>query len=190
LKEKNYITKLLPKDPYIKFIILFIGTYLILNYFNEFYIGITSKGGLYVPFLDEHLNYIKWWRSFSIESTAKILRYLGHTVLTNEIQLKVIGRAGFRLVYSCLGYGIMSAFVAFCISFPSPFKSRFGFIIMGLIWIQIANIARFVLISLYWKRYNTFFGLDHHTLFNTLIYLLLAICCYLWIRYSVRKENA
>lgn len=175
------------RDPHARFIMLFILLYLVFNYFNEFYIGITSPGGLYVPFLDEHLNYIAWWRNFSIESTAAILRWLGHTVLTNDIQLKIIGGGGFRLVYSCLGYGVMSVFAAFCISYPSPFKYRYAFLLGGLVFIQLLNIARFVLLSLYWDRRNPLFGMDHHDLFNIFIYVLLLFVCYLWIRYSNKK---
>jgi exosortase/archaeosortase family protein len=176
-------------DPYIRFVLLFIGSYLVLYFFNEFYIGITAEGGLYIAFLDKYLNYIEWWRTFSIQSTAKILKLLGYQVLTNETQLKVIGRAGFTLVYSCLGYGIMSAFIAFCISFPSPFKHRFGFMLIGLMFIQALNITRFILLSLYWKH-KAMFGIDHHTLFNVIIYLLMVACCYFWIRYSAKHKNA
>jgi len=178
------------KDPYLKFIISFIGLYLILDYFNVLYIGITAKGGIYISFLDHHLNYIKWWRDFSIQSTAEILRWLGHTVYTNATQLKVIGKSGFTLVYSCLGYGIMSVFIAFCISFPSPFKHRYSFMFLGLIFIQAMNTGRFILLSLYWKKGYHFLGIDHHNLFNIVIYTSLLIICYLWIRYSSKIKNA
>ncbi len=178
------------KDAYIRFVISFVSLYLILYYFNEVYIGITAKGGIYVPFLDQNLNYIKWWRNFSIQITADILRWLGNIVYTNATQLKVIGKSGFTLVYSCLGYGIMSAFTAFCISFPSPFKYRVGFMLFGLIFIQIMNIGRFVLLSLYWNNHNRFLGLDHHDLFNILIYISLIVISYLWIRHSSKIKNA
>ncbi|RYG15619.1 MAG: hypothetical protein EOO07_15000 [Chitinophagaceae bacterium] len=177
-------------DPYIRFIIGFVVLYLLLNYFNEFYIGITSKGGFYVPFLDEHLNYIRWWRTFSIESSAMVLRWLGYTVLTNDIELRVIGKGGIRLVYSCLGYGIMSVFVAFCLTFPSPFKHRYWFLVTGLILIQLLNIGRFVVLPLYWNRRKPLLGMDHHDLFNIFIYTVLIAVCYFWIRYSSRNKNA
>lgn len=177
------------KDSYIKFIVLFVALYLLFNYFNIFYIGITAKGGFYSSFLDENLNYIKWWRTFYLETSAQILRWFGHNVLTNETQLRVIGRSGFTLVYSCLGYGILSVFVAFCISFPSPFKHRIGFMLMGIIIIQLLNILRFILLSLYWKGRKPF-GMDHHDVFNISIYLVLIMMCYLWLRYSSKDKNA
>ena len=185
----NIFKRTIP-DPYIRFIIGFVILYFLLNYFNEFYIGITAKGGIYIPFLDEHLNYIRWWRTFSLESAATVLRWLDYNVLTNEIQLRVIGKGGIRLVYSCLGYGIMSVFIAFCVTFPSPFKHRYAFMFSGLILIQLLNIGRFVVLTLYWKRNNPWFGMDHHDLFNIFIYTILILICYLWIRYSSRTQNA
>lgn len=185
----NIFKRTIP-DPYIRFIISFVVLYFVLNYFNEFYIGVTSKGGIYSPFLDEHLNYIRWWRMFSIESSATILRWLDYHVLTNEFQLRVIGKGGIRLVYSCLGYGIMSVFIAFCITFPSPFKHRYGFMVAGLVLIQLLNIGRFVVLPLYWNRSKPLFGMDHHDLFNIFIYGILILICYCWIRYSSRNKNA
>ncbi len=182
------IKRILP-DPYLRFVIFFIVLYFVFYYFNEFYIGITAKGGLYSPFLDEHLNYIRWWRKFYLESSAGILRGFNYTVLTNETDLMVVGKGGIRLVYSCLGYGVISVFAAFCLTFPNPFKHRFGFLTVGLILIQLMNILRFVLLSLYWDRRHPLFGMDHHDLFNIVIYLLLIGICYLWIRYSTKGTH-
>lgn len=176
-------------EPYLKFVILFLALYFLFNYFNEFYIGITAKGGIYVPFLDENLNYITWWRNFYLKTSAQILRWLGYIAITNETDLLVVGRGGIRLVYSCLGYGLMSIFAAFCLSFPSPFKHRWIFMLSGLVFIQAMNILRFIWLALYWDRANPLFGMDHHDLFNIIIYVLLFGICYLWIKYSTRATN-
>lgn len=179
--------KKLWRDPYSRFIFLFVGIYITLYYFNIAYIGITAKGGLYVPFLADHLNYIEWWRTFSIETSAKILRSMGEVVYTNGTQLKVIGKSGFRLVYECLGYGFMSAFIAFCLTFPSPFKHRIAFMFLGLCLIQLLNIARFVLLALFWHKHKLPLNIDHHTVFNAFIYLFMMAICYFWIKYSTKS---
>jgi len=188
MNKLNKNLETLWSEPYARFIVLFVLLYLLLYGFNTAYIGITSKGGTYIPFLDEHLNYIKWWRTFSIEASAKVLRSLNYEVLTNNTQLRVVGKSGFTLVYSCLGYGVMSVFVAFCLTFPSPFKYRFGFMFGGLILIQIVNLARFILLSLYWNKRKPLLGIDHHDLFNISIYALLIIVCYFWLKFSSRKN--
>lgn len=171
------------KDAYIRFIVYFIVLYFLLNGFNEAFIGITAEGGLYSPFLDKHLNYINWWRTFTIESTATVLRWLDYTVYTNEYQLKVIGKSGFRMVYSCIGYGIMSVFAAFVITFPGKIKARFGFLVLGLVIIQLLNTLRLILLSLYWSRRNPLFDMDHHDIFNIVVYSVLIILVFVWLKY-------
>ncbi|SOD18594.1 exosortase Y [Pedobacter xixiisoli] len=169
-------------EPYIRFIIWFIALFFILYGFNIAFIGVTAKGGLYIPFLDEHLNYINWWRTFAIESTATVLRWFNYIVYTNDYQLRVIGRSGFTMVYSCLGYGVMSVFIAFVLTFPGKIKARYGFLFLGLVIIQLLNTIRLVLLSLYWNRRPKYLTIDHHDLFNIIVYAVLIILVYIWLK--------
>lgn len=178
------------KDPYIRFIIYFIALYFLLEGFNVAFIGVTAKGGIYIPFLDEHLNYINWWRQFTIESTATVLRWFDYIVYTNKYQLKVIGKYGFTMVYSCLGYGVMSVFAAFVITFPGRIKARFGFLVLGLVIIQLLNTLRLVLLSLYWNRKDPLVNMDHHDLFNIVVYAVLIILVYIWLKYVSKVTKA
>nr|WP_162988822.1 archaeosortase/exosortase family protein [Pedobacter schmidteae] len=152
-------------------------------------IGITSPGRLYSSFLDQHFNYIKTWRQFSISATASILKMMGYTVFTTETTLKVHGHAGFKLVYSCLGYGIMSCFASFVLSFPKPWLSRFIFLVLGLATIQILNIIRFTLISIYYKPQVTILQANHHDLFNYTLYTILLLIVYLWLQFPQTKKR-
>ncbi|MNJ97598.1 Transmembrane exosortase [compost metagenome] len=184
----NNSLKNLWNEPYIRFIFLFILTYLLLYGFNTAFIGITAKGGFYVPFLDQHLNYINWWRTFTIESTATVLRWFNYLVYTNEYQLKVIGKSGFRMVYTCLGYGVMSVFIAFVLTFPGKIKARYGFLLLGLIIIQLLNTTRLALLSIYWSR-KANMTLDHHDLFNIVVYIVLIILVYIWLKYISKPAD-
>jgi exosortase/archaeosortase family protein len=177
------------RKSYLGFLATFLSIAFLFYLFNIGYIAITAKGGFYSAFLDEHLNYIRWWRNFSIQTTADVLKRLGYEVYTNHIRLKVIGRYGFTLVYECLGYGIMSVFTAFVIAFDKPIKSKIYFLLIGLTLVQLLNIFRFILLSLYWKRNSTLFGFDHHTLFNFLIYVILIIAVYIWINYFNKNDT-
>lgn len=178
----NKIKDLL-NEPYIRFIILFVLLYLLFYGFNTGFIAITAKGGFYVPFLAEHFNYINWWRTFTIESAATILRWLDYNVYTNDYQLKVIGKHGFTLVYTCLGYGIMSVFAAFVLAFPGKIKSRYGFLALGIVIIQLLNTLRLMLLALYWDRRAPLLKIDHHDLFNIVVYAILILLVYVWLRY-------
>lgn len=166
------------------FIVLFLGFY----YFNIGFFGITSPGRYYSVFLAEHLNYIKALRDALIWCSAGILKYFGFHVSTNDYSLFVTGRGAIRLVYSCLGLGVMSFFCAFVIAFPKPVKAKLIFLLAGLLAIQFLNIMRFVLLALFWHKQNQQI-MDHHTIFNALIYILIGISLYFWIKTDIATKT-
>jgi len=169
------------------FIFSFLFLFLLFYSFNLIYIGITSPGHYYLSFLDKHFNYINSWRSFSISSAAYILKILGYHVSTNENHLINHGFSGFRLVYSCLGYGIMSCFAAFVIAFPKSAWSKILFLVAGLTAIQLLNTLRFILISIYYQAQTPALPIDHHDIFNYVIYLVLGTAVYFWTGISSKK---
>jgi len=174
-------------QPPVRFLISFLLLFGLFYGLNLLFIGITAPGGWYSSILDQYFNYIRAWRQFCILSTTKILEFSGYTIQTTETTLKVKGHSGFRLVYSCLGYGVMSFFAAFTLSFPKPFRSRIFFLAAGLIVIQLLNTIRFVLISLFYDPI-TRFPVNHHDLFNCLLYASLLGMMYVWVNY--RKKTA
>src|SRR5690606_17334987 len=96
--------------------------------------------------------------------------------------LLTVGRGSIILAYNCLGLGVMSFLIAFVLTYPKPWKSKLLFLIPGLVFIQVLNIARFVLLALYWRQLDKKWNLDHHTIFNIVVYLFIFIILYLWIK--------
>lgn len=164
----------------LRFLITFLALFLAFYGFNIAYIGITSPGGLYSQFMDDHLNYIKVWRNLYITSAAKTLELLDYTVYTTGTTLKVQGASGFRLIYSCLGYGVISCFSAFVFSLPKTSGSRLLFFLTGLLTISLLNLGRLILISLYYNPESILFSINHHDLFNIILYSILLFMMYKW----------
>lgn len=160
-----------------KFIVLFLAFY----YLNIVFFSITSHGRHYTPWFAEHLNYIKWLRDFLIWCSAAILKCFGFAVVTNDYSLLVAGKGMITLVYSCLGLGVMSFFSAFVLAFPKPLKAKLIFLLIGLMVIQSLNIARFVFLAIFWDKKGSQI-IDHHTIFNALIYILIGISLYFWVK--------
>lgn len=174
----------------IRFTILFLILFLVFYYFNIFFFGITSEGNYYSAFLANHFNYIDWLRWLLLHSSAKIINWLGYTAITSKYQLLVAGNGGIRLVYTCLGLGIMSFFAAFVLAYPQPLKPKLIFLFAGLFIIQLLNVIRFILLSLFWNRHRQQ-AIDHHTIFNLIIYIIIVISLYFWIRSNnIYKNNA
>lgn len=158
------------------YVVLFAGFY----YFNIFYLGITSPGNHYSPFLAEHLNYIQWLRDILLFTSKHVLVSLGFAAITNHMDLLVAGRGHIFLAYDCLGFGIMSFLAAFVIAYPKTLKQKIIFLASSILILQVLNVVRFVLLALYWKPEEPHV-LDHHTIFNAVIYLLIMVSLYFWV---------
>jgi exosortase/archaeosortase family protein len=177
------------QNPSFRFVILFLGLFFLLYYFNIFYMGITAPGNYYSSFLDEHLNYISGFRHILIAISAWVLRLFDYQVYTSDTTLHALNAGGINVVYSCLGFGVMSFFTAFVIAWPErSVRSKLLFIPAGLLLIQILNIARFILITLFWRQSPYRSMIDHHTLFNIILYGILLASIYFWIdRYYTKR---
>jgi len=167
----------------VRFIMTFLSLFVAFYYFNIFFFGLTSQGKHYNSFLDQHLNYIRILRHLLLAATGHILNWLGYTAITSDTELLVSGHGRIQLVYSCLGLGVMSFFTAFVIAYPKKLKIKLIFLISGLIFIQVLNIVRFVLLALFWRDTRGII-LDHHTIFNIIIYIIIAISLYFWVKHD------
>jgi exosortase/archaeosortase family protein len=177
--KQNGVTK--ASNAPLKFILIFAVLFPAFYYFNIFYFGLTTPDNHYNQFIADHLNYIGGLRWILLKCSAQILTWLGFTVLTNQYELLVAGRGVFVLVYSCLGLGVISFFAAFVLAYPVKLKSKTGFLIGGILGVEILNVIRFVLLSLYWNK-NENRIIDHHTIFNIIVYIIIAITLYFWVK--------
>ena len=173
----------------LRFLVIFISLFLFFYYFNIFFFGITSRGNYYNSFLDQHLNYIRSFRHLLLYVSKTIINWFGYNSISNDYQLLVAGRGTISVVYSCLGLGIMSFFAAFVIAYPKKLKPKLVFLVTGLVCIQVLNILRFVLLALFWDKRSKVV-LDHHTIFNITIYIIIAISLYFWIQQDDKQPIA
>lgn len=171
-----------------KFAFKFVVLFLVLYYFNILFLGVTSPGNHYNSFLATHLNYVEGLRSLLLSASALIISWLGFDVIHNNIDLLVAGKGAIRLAYDCLGLGLMSFVTAFVIAYPKKLRQKLLFLIPAILGIQLLNVSRLVLLALFWNR-KANQVIDHHTLFNIILYILLMISLYLWIRDDQSKNT-
>jgi exosortase/archaeosortase family protein len=172
----------------LKFVFSFLFLFMLFYYFNIMFFGITNPGGHYSPFLANHLNYIQWLRWLLLNSSAFLLNSLGFTAITSNYELLVAGHGIIQLVYSCLGLGVISFFAAFLIAYPKHSRSKIFFLIAGIFGIEFLNIIRFVLLALYWNNRDQQI-IDHHTIFNIIIYIIVAVSLYFWVKYPGKSNQ-
>ena len=174
LKDRSFLFFVL------KFLAIFSACY----FGTGFIIGLTVKGGYYSEFVVRYLDYVKLLRNSLLGGTKLILLCFGiKTYMVDNYILRMVNGRGIRLVYSCLGYGVMSFWFAFVASFSIKIKRKIGWIIFGCFVIWVLNVIRlsFLLVATN-KGWPMPFGLDHHTWFNILSYLFIFCLIYLFSR--------
>jgi exosortase/archaeosortase family protein len=172
----------------LKFVFRFLALFLIFYYFNILFFGITNPGKHYYPFLANHFNYIERLRWVLLSISAQILNWLGFLAIHNGTELLVAGKGTLGVVYSCLGLGLMSFFAAFVIAYPKKTKQKVIFLITGILTIQFLNILRFVLLALFWNK-NSNRIVDHHTVFNIILYTIIMISLYFWVKQKDQRAD-
>ena len=114
---------------FLKFLIKFLLIFAICYYGTLAIIGLSVPGGYYSSFVEHYLNYVNWLRSSLLNGSKLLLSFFNiKTHLVNNYNLRVIGGRGIRLVYECVGYGVMSFWIAFVAASPGRTKKKLLFI--------------------------------------------------------------
>lgn len=177
----NNLIKKYPESVFIaKLLILFCIFY----YGSQFFIGITSKGNYYSAFLDNYFNYIRWMRLSILKAAGCICSILGYdTRIENGISLRIINGYKVNMVYSCIGFGVLSSWAAFAIAYTSKTKRKLIWLVMGLLVIWFVNVFR-VAVLLIWlnKTKDTKGFIYHHTIFNGIAYCIVILLIYFYTK--------
>jgi exosortase/archaeosortase family protein len=145
---------------------------------------LSAPGGHYSAFVHDYLNYIEWFRFGLLHSSKIILTFLGYNVFVeNMYVIRMYDGLGVRIVYSCIGFGIMSFWTAFIFANSGSWVKKVKWILGGLLLIWCLNITRICLLLVAInKKWKTVFYLDHHTIFNVATYSAIFIMIYFFSR--------
>jgi len=148
-------------------------------------IGLTSPAGkFYFPFFAEKLNLVEGFRIFLLKASGIFSSLSGFETEVIPPYKLIVGNSGITLVYSCMGYGLMSLWLALVMAYPSRWSQKISPLVGGIILINLLNILRIGgLAMLYSKgKIELFNWIDHHTLFNTVVYVSLFGVFIAWIK--------
>jgi len=82
----------------------------------------------------------------------------------------------------CLGIDMMFTLTALIISFPGKWTARLWFVPLGIIGIQIINIARVVGLCLSWIILQRGNFVDHHDVFNVVAVSFIFLLFRAWVK--------
>lgn len=150
-------------------------------------IGLAAPGNHYSPFIDHYLDYVAGIKISLMRGASLVASMFGYqTYDIPNYGIRVPGGKGVIIAYDCVGYGVMSFWLAFVIASEGSWKRKLAWCLGGLLLIWVINVFR---IGLYLVALNRHWlmplGLDHHTWFNIFAYI--AIFILIW-RHSKGKE--
>lgn len=160
---------------FFSFLIRFFLIFCFFNYGTRFYNGLVTPGGYYVPFFDEHLNYISMLRNSLLWGAHSVLGILGHENSYNHQGfIWIVGGRVLKLSYSCLGIGVYSFWIAYVLTGRGSFKTRVLWLSVGLVSLWIINVSRITLVAQAFSYdWAMPLGIDHHTWFNIVAYVFI-----------------
>lgn len=162
---------------FLKFIAVFLGTFAACYYGALFFTGLAVPGGSYSPFIERYFNIASWMRTAIILSSKSLLSLFGISCYrADDYVLRSLSGNGVRIVYSCLGFGVMSFWAAYIIATPAQLKKKVLWFFIGILSLFIINAVRISLVLASAEKGWQFpFGWDHHTWFNIVAYLFIFI---------------
>ncbi|MEM7085116.1 MAG: exosortase family protein XrtF [Bacteroidota bacterium] len=169
----------------IRFVALFLGTYLLLTLLYGLYLNL-SKEGAYPPDYITHL--VAKQSSTLINSFDYHANVIPHEARPT-MKLFVEGQYLAQIIEGCNAISIIILFVAFVAAFAQRFRKTLFFMLAGAVIIYAVNILRIAILAIALYRYPDHEQILHRVVFPGIIYGMVFILWMIWVRIvSKRKE--
>lgn len=162
----------------IRFVVLFLGSYLLLSVLYSFYLKASASGG-YFP---------DYFTNLVARQSATILEAFGYGAVLFEniarqgVFLTIEDKYSVNIVEGCNSISVIILFVSFIIAFAEGFKKTFLFLLVGMVLIYIVNLVRISLLVIALYKYPEYQELLHSVLFPAVIYGMVFLLWIAWVR--------
>lgn len=139
------------------------------------------------------LGYFRYtgWVNFLFHSSAGIIRLLGYSVSVDSHML--IGPNGsIYMEKPCLGLNTMLLFAAIVYITGRNDRTRWYYILFGLIFLNLVNIIRFVLLFMHIQKHGDYvLAMDLHDMYKYITYAIVFILWVFWFeKYSDMRADS
>lgn len=160
------------------FFMKFLTLYSFFYFGFMFWIGYSTPGNYYSPFAEKYLNLVRWLRESLVFGVETLMQLFGYEIKTNSTlrKINVANGHGVTIANVCLGYGVMSVWAAFVLTYPSSIIKKIKWLIGGLMTIWFTNLLRILTLLLLVnqpKKINVNQFGDHHDVYNIIAYAII-----------------
>lgn len=169
----------------VRFVLLFLGTYLLLSFGYSIYLK-ASEGGFYHPDFVTHL--------VAKQSTSILLGFgidaeiVAHKTKPQMV-LKINKKYLASIIEGCNSISVIILFVAFIVAFAEKIKKTLLFILAGAVLIYGVNIIRIVILSIALSKYPEHEKILHGVVFPAIIYGMVFLLWMIWVRNLIPKKD-
>jgi exosortase/archaeosortase family protein len=181
MTDSNHSFFLRNKNLWIYFI-KFAGVFCILYFGTLAVIGFSAPGGVYSPFVAKYFDYVSGIKISLIGAAGFILSVFGIQTHTEPgFLIRINGGRGVIIAMNCVGYGVYSFWIAFVAANSGKFWKKFRWIVSGVLALWLINVIRITLFLVAInKGWPMPLGINHHTWFNIVAYLMIFILIWLY----------
>lgn len=181
--------QLLKDRQFVMFALKFLILFAIFYFTTTLIIALAAPGGLYSPFVQKYLDYVTALAKSLEWGTRFFVKVFGYdTYILPNFIVRIVNGTGIRIAFNCLGYGVMSFWIAYVLATTKPWLKKFGWVIFGWVLLWIINVIRLGLLLLaYNKNWEMPLGIDHHTWFNICAYGAIFTMMYFFERKSKNR---
>lgn len=184
LKDSHLKALLIKYKPVIRFILLFLGSYVVLSGCYAFYLN-KSQGGNYYP--DYITNLVAHQCSTFIGAFENAV--VEPHAAEPSMKLMVNGKFVARIIEGCNSISIIILFASFVIAFAQKFKKTLLFLFAGAVLIYAVNIVRIVFLAYALYHYPAYEKVLHSVVFPGIIYGMVFLLWMIWVR-TLKTTNS
>ncbi|MEH6406684.1 MAG: exosortase family protein XrtF [Leeuwenhoekiella sp.] len=179
----NYLRKY---KSVLRFILTFLGTYLLLSLVYMTYLKVGSSTQFYPDYITHEVALQCRWLVEKMGFNAVIEPH------ETEASMKLFVENYFvvRVVEGCNSASIIILFAAFVLSFFKGYKRTLLFIFLGSISIYVINIIRIAIIAIALYKYPQYAEFLHSIVFPAVIYGYIFLLWVLWVVRLNKKNHA
>jgi len=173
------------------FMLRLLVVFFIFDFFFLFLIGAPVKGGIYWALLEKY-NLAEMFRDMLLLGGGMVAKLFGYECAIAGNRLAIAGGSGVIVGYSCYGFSVVSLYAALIVAYPQRARIKAVYLAAGLISIIALNMLRIGGLAIIFTKANReeLVALDHHLIFNIIVYALIFAIFYKFVNVNPQNKSA